>query len=220
MSGRRTGNGRAEPRPWQEWLDASSYPPDTVAVWFDAGFHRPRTGPSVVIAAFVAESLRGPVPFIAPFPGGGATYATEMKLAFGSYGFDPARVIPKGVPSAEKLAKLEAEFFDLCAGWAGLNYVRLNRHVGHVVMVCDGKSAVEFMRHEHDLDLSDRGIETGEMRTLIERLAAGTQGVEWLHAPKGENPAIERNQARLKDFLRNGITGKVEFRTGTVGRVK
>ena len=192
-------------------LDLSSLSEDTVLVWFDAGFHKPEDGPRVVIAAYEAEALVLQRPRIEPFPGAKVGYATEIGLAFSSYGFDAGLVLPSGVPSLARLAKLEAEFFDLCAAWSGLNYTFRNRHHGHVSMIGDGRSSIEFMRHENRLDLSRYGVETSAMRDIIEELTKEFSGVDWKWVPREENKSLQHFQNRLKRFLKDREPGRVEL---------
>ncbi len=188
---------------------SASLPDDTVLVWFDSGFHRPHGEQKVVIVAYDAKALVPDRPWVEPFPGAQIGHATELGLSFGSFQFDSTLVIPSGIPTPELLAKLEAEFFDLCAAWSGLNYVRLNRHRGPVVMMGDGTSAIDFMRGETGLKLSDYGIESSAMKQIIEDLAKEFQNVTWEWVRKGSNRAIEVLQRRLKRFLKDRKPGRI-----------
>jgi hypothetical protein len=179
-------------------------PEHPVVVWFDSGFEE--SGPRAVIAAFRALG-EDEQPYRVHFPGGGASYASPIRESFQAYGFDPGPVIHNGLPDEEALSKIGAELFDLFAAWAGLRYVRDNRHRGNVLMVGDGTGAIEFMQGKCNLDLTRFGVDAAGMKGLIEDLAQEIGVVEWMYQPEKENPAVERMIRRQKDFLRTRRSG-------------
>jgi hypothetical protein len=183
-------------------------PAETVVMWFDAGFYAPPGAARWVIGAFIADAWGPPRPYVAPFPPGGLTYANEIGIAITGYPFDSGPVFPGGAPDAGQLGELEAELFDLYAAWSGLNYAFQNGHRGHVIALGDGTSAVDFLRREKSLDLSDHGVDTEGMRRLIEDVAGRFSGVEWHWVQKGTNPSVEIAQARMKDLLRSRVPGE------------
>jgi len=188
--------------PPEDDVDLGSLPVDAVIIWFDADLPEPILGRQWVVAGFEAEAAWPDRPGIVPFFNTQLGYANEIEIAITGYGFDAARVIPNGLPAQEQLKKLRAELFDLYVAWAGLNYARMNHHEGPVLMLGDGKSAIQFMRHEAGLDLRERGVDTSAMRDLIEGLYRNFTAVEWKWICNTRNRRLGCVQDCLKRFLK------------------